>query len=259
MPAEMTAENPRSAYQGLREVLLFNWPIYASAAVISALVLWAMRWCRLPGLISEVLSGLTICCVFWGLSSLLVAHYVYDRTGLYKFEWLAQYLPIAPRHWVNIHAGFDDTTEALRRALVGSEGEALDIFDPSEMTAPSIRRARQLAGAALPAPKAKLDELPAPDGSQDAIFLIFTAHEIRRAGARRRFLGELRRVLRPAGWLVIVEHARDVWNFLAFGPGFLHFQWRAEWHRVAEASGFGLVLAGSITPFVRVWVFGRAR
>jgi ubiquinone/menaquinone biosynthesis C-methylase UbiE len=85
----------------------------------------------------------------------------------------------------------------------------------------------------------------------DAAFVVFTAHELRRAESRERLFRELARVVRPGGEIVVVEHLRDWRNFLAFGPGFLHFlperAWRTASLRIARTF--------TITPFVRVFVF----
>ena len=126
------------------------------------------------------------------------------------------------------------------------------------MTEPSIRRARRLTPAAFPALPADPNALPLETGTLEAAFVIFAAHEIRDAEARLRFFRELHRVLAPGGRLLLVEHLRDAANFLAFGPGFLHFLPRGEWLRLAHASGFAIVREFGITPFVRVFLLERS-
>jgi hypothetical protein len=54
-----------------------------------------------------------------------------------------------------------------------------------------------------------------------------------------------------------VEHLRDWRNFIAFGPGFLHFFSARAWHRSAAAAALTLRRSESLTPFVRLFVFGR--
>jgi len=61
---------------------------------------------------------------------------------------------------------------------------------------------------------------------------------------------EAKRVLIPSGRIVVAEHLRSGWNFVAFGPGFLHFWPRREWLRLASAAKLRLVREGRITPFV---------
>jgi len=47
------------------------------------------------------------------------------------------------------------------------------------------------------------------------------------------------------------------YNFLAFGPGFLHFLPRGEWLRVAHESGLLAVRDFRFTPFVRVLIWRK--
>jgi hypothetical protein len=54
--------------------------------------------------------------------------------------------------------------------------------------------------------------------------------------------------------VILVEHLRDPANFIAFGPGFLHFHSRRGWQRGWESAGFGLADEFRITPWVRVFV-----
>ncbi|HKO19228.1 MAG TPA: hypothetical protein VJU82_10120, partial [Acidobacteriaceae bacterium] len=65
------------------------------------------------------------------------------------------------------------------------------------------------------------------------------------------------RVLVPSGELVLMEHARDWKNFLAFGPGFLHFFSRKEWRKIALESGFMVQTEVAMTPFVHVYVLRK--
>jgi hypothetical protein len=89
------------------------------------------------------------------------------------------------------------------------------------------------------------------------VFLIFSAHEIRRRDSRARFFEELARVLAAEGSVILMEHLRDTANFLAFGPGFLHFHSRREWLRAAAAGNFRVQQEMSITPFVHVFVMEK--
>jgi len=54
----------------------------------------------------------------------------------------------------------------------------VDIYDPQEMTEPSIARAR-LRPSPEPAVSGKLDALLLPNRDRDPLFLLFAAHEIR--------------------------------------------------------------------------------
>jgi len=126
------------------------------------------------------------------------------------------------------------------------------------MTEASIRRARRTHRSLLPATPADWRALPIADETIDAAFLFFAAHELRDDEARIRLFRELARVLRSDGELSVIEHLRDSANFLAFGPGFIHFFSRSAWLQTAAAAGLQVRTEKSITPFVRVFILRRA-
>ena len=133
----------------------------------------------------------------------------------------------------------------------------VDIYDPQEMTEPSIARARRLHPSLEPAVAGKLDALPLPDRDRDTLFLLFAAHEIRQPARRTEFFLESARVLTDSGQLLLVEHMRDWKNFVAFGPGFLHFHSRDEWLRLAHDAGLTVEREDRITPFVRCFLMTK--
>jgi hypothetical protein len=246
---------PRRPYQGLVQILDYNRPIYlctASGAMValalSVYVPTPVRW-----LIMLATAG----AVFWTCSSLLVSHYVYDRSGLYGLSWLHRCLTQPPRRWINIHAGIDESSLAISSMFPESEAEVVDIYDPRKMTESSIKRARRAAG--LPSPSAHPEGLPAPDEHFDAVFLIFAAHELRHHQDRAQLFREVTRVLCGRGELVLVEHLRNCANFLAFGPGFLHFSSKRTWKRAANSAGLHIRLHTTVTPFVHVFVLRKQR
>jgi SAM-dependent methyltransferase len=246
---------PRGPYDGVLEIINYNRGLYAWTAIgVAAGLAIATRLPRVPAFL--LAAGLVVA-ASWTLASIVVSHYVYDRSSLYDFGWMRERLGFVPRRWVNIHSGLDQSTGILRSVFPGSAGEVLDIYDPVEMTEPSITRARDLSRGKHEATRADFRHLPLADDSCDVVFLIFSAHEIRRRGSRAQFFRELARVLADAGTLVLMEHLRDTANFLAFGPGFLHFHSRREWLRAAAATNFRVQQEMSITPFVHVFVMEK--
>ena len=164
--------------------------------------------------------------------------------------------PARPARWLNLHAGLDESTPALRR-LLGGSGRTFDIYRADAMPERSIARARRRAATDATTQPADFANLPVESGSVDAAFLLFAAHELRDARDRLALFLELRRALRPGGRVFLCEHLRDAWNFAAFGPGFLHFLPRAAWTRVAAESRFDVEREFAITPFVRAFVLRR--
>jgi len=192
-------------------------------------------------------------------SSLIVSHYVYDRFPLYDLNWIARTLRRMPRRWINIHCGLDETSGLLTALFPETAGETADIFDAQVMTEPSIRVARRLTRCAIPAAAARYDALAFNAGTFDAAFAIFAAHELRRHDQRVKLFREIARILTPVGDFVLVEHSRDLWNFIAFGPGCLHFFSKRAWRKAACDAGMTVRTEFSMTPFVHVYSLRRAK
>ena len=243
--------------RGVRQIVRFNWPFYAAGAAGAAAVFVAID--RLPdGAPGRTVLGIASGFLFlWLAGSVAASWIIYDRSRLMRWDWIVKVLGFRPRAWMNIHAGLDESTPALRRLLGGSAGRALDIFDPFETTEPSILRARRLARNEVAPEAVNFRHLPAPHGSIDAAFLLLSAHELRSHDARTALFAEVARVLSPEGRLVVVEHLRDWANFVAFGPGFLHFHSRKTWLECFAAANLDVLSEFSITPFVRIFVLRR--
>ncbi|HEV2729335.1 MAG TPA: class I SAM-dependent methyltransferase, partial [Terriglobales bacterium] len=194
---------------------------------------------------------------FWAVSSFFVSHYIYDRSRLYRWNWLAAVLKENPGDWANIHAGLDQASNSLMRLFPGTRCRILDIYVSSEMSEPSIARARHHAQPAATPVKANPLALPLENCECETVFLIFVAHELRRREARLQFFREICRALKPSGCVVLVEHLRDWKNFLAYGPGALHFFSRREWLAVGGQAGFNVTEELGVTPFVRCFVLAK--
>jgi hypothetical protein len=87
------------------------------------------------------------------------------------------------------------------------------------------------------------------------VLQLMAAHEVRRPGARAALFLETRRVLRPSGQLVVVEHVRNLANILAFGPGAMHFYPATTWIETGRTAGLVLSEELRLTPFVRAFIF----
>ena len=238
-----------------KQIVLFNWPFYAAAAVAVTAAplaiprLPASAWIHVPAWTGAGLVAM------WLVTSLAASWIVYDRSPLMHWDWLLQALGFHPRSWINIHAGHDESSAALQRIFAPASGRVFDIFDAGEMTEPSIARAR--ARATAQAEHADYRRLPLPNGAIDVATLLLSAHELRTDEARGALFTELRRVVGPGGRVVVAEHLRNWANFLAYGPGFLHFHSRRTWLRCFSRHRFDVHAEFSITPFVRIFVLRR--
>lgn len=254
MISSITAKN----FEGVSNIVRFNWGYYATSALAlgAAILIFSIQavpwWLRAAALCGG------ICLVFWTCSSLLVSWYVYDVAGVMRWEWIRDRLKLAPSRWANIHAGLDQSTASLRRLFPGSQGVVIDIYDPKTMTEPSIARARQSHPSTEPFQHGFASSLPLPDTDRDAVFLLFAAHEVRVFEDRTQLLREASRVLKQQGRVVLVEHLRDLPNFLAFGPGFLHFHSGHSWRSSIQKAGLQIEQRSRLTPFVRCFVLRKA-
>jgi SAM-dependent methyltransferase len=251
----MNATAVRRPCQGVFQILQFNWQSYlATAAAVTVALLAAPFLPRLwrAGLLLGIAPAL-----FWLASSLFVSHYIYDRFPLYDLNWIRRALSRMPGRWLNIHCGFDETSGLLAAIFPASTFDVVDIFDPRVMTEASIRQARRTERGAIAAKPARFDHLPFGFGTFDAAFCIFAAHELRQDYQRERLFQEIARILIPGGEFVVMEHSRDWWNLLAFGPGFLHFFSPRAWRKTASSAGLAVQTELSMTPFVRVYVLRR--
>ena len=252
----MIASPGRTPYQGVLQILAFNRHKYLAG--LAALVAATLAWPFSPPLCREALLLGAVPALFWMAASLLVSHYVYDIFPLYDFRRLARLLARRPDEWINIHSGWDETSERLAEIFPLSGGQVVDIFDARIMTETSIRQARKANRSQIPATPASYGALPFDDDCFDTAFLIFAAHELRHHQQRVRLFREIARILAPEGELVLVEHIRDWRNFLAFGPGFFHFFSRRDWRRAFSQAGLIVRTELAMTPFVHVYILRRS-
>ncbi|MGH8095381.1 MAG: class I SAM-dependent methyltransferase [Chthoniobacterales bacterium] len=248
----------RGKYQGVLQIIRFNWPMYVAAVAVLAAGSAVASAAPLPVPGRATIFTVLSLAAFWLVLSLLVSHYVYDRSALYAGHWLLPALGNSPARYATLHVGLDEFSEILKEKFPWADGSVIDFFDATEMTEASIQRARREHARDLPtAIRADSRALRFRDNEFDAVFLIFAAHELRRPASRQELLRELRRTLKPGGKIVLVEHLRDLANFLAFGPGFLHFHSRTEWLRNIAAANLSVVHEFRFTPFVRVLFLGK--
>ena len=152
------------------------------------------------------------------------------------------------------HSGFDESSEELHAKLGKVGWLVLDHFDERRMTEGSIRRARRLLPPTAGTLQVPFVEWPVNAESVDVVFGLLAIHELRSEGERAAWFSEARRCLRREGRIVLVEHIRDLANFVAFGPGFLHFHSPASWRRSWERAGLRCRDQFRVTPWVRVFV-----
>lgn len=245
----------RGRWQGAATIARLNWPLYA---VATGVLIGAMTGTvTFAGFARFAMAAAGLAAAYFLLGSLGVSHLVYDRSDLYGLGWVDRALGGArPAHVIFCHAGFDEMSQTLRERLRPAQWTVLDHFEEARMTEASIRRARRMLPPTAETLAAPFARWPAPDACADAVFALLAVHELRADEERRAWFAEARRCLRPGGRVIVVEHLRDVANFIAFGPGFLHFQSRAAWQRSWRGAGLIALDEFRVTPWVRVFVLG---
>ena len=245
-------ERIRTPFQGVWNIVRFNWHLYALAIALLTLTLFAIPY--LPGTLAAIaIAG--CCAILLSLSvSLIVSHYIYDRSSLYQLNFIDGISVTGYDSLVNIHAGFDETSVLLQDKYPGAHLSVFDFYDPAKHTEISIKRARKAWPAFTGTQQITTGKLPLQDRSVHVIFLLFAAHEIRNDAERIAFFQELQRVLQPGGRIVITEHLRDLPNFLAYNIGFFHFLPRSVWMNTFSRSGFTTAQEIKTTPFITTFI-----
>lgn len=246
----------RGKWQGVMTIARLNWPFYVVVAIVLIVSLWGVF--QIPTFEIRLICLLALAgSIYFLFGSLGVSHQIYDRSDLYRWGWLERALSGANRsRMIFCHSGFDETSESLHEKLGDVEWVVLDHFDEKQMTEASIRRARRLfppVPGTLPAPSGKW---PVDADSADVVFGLLAIHEFRSQAERTAWFAEAKRCLRLGGRVILVEHMRDLANFLAFGPGFLHFHSPRSWHQSWEPVQFRVLDEFRVTPWVRVFVIG---
>ena len=245
----------RKPFQGVINIVRFNWHFYVIASIIIALLVLLSNF--IPQSVRSVIDITVIVICSTTLITLLVSYYVYDHSGLYRFKWLKDLQIDRDATIVNINAGFDETSAILMIHYPQAHLQVFDFYDNAKHTEISIERARK---AYAPYPNTKVistSQIPLAAGSVDLIFNIFAIHEIRDRSERIGFLKKQYEVLSDNGRCVVVEHQRDIANFIAYNVGFFHFYSPAEWMANFAHAGFSVDTMKKITPFVTVYILKK--
>lgn len=242
----------RSPFQGVSNVLRFNWHFYVVAAIGIIILListhyLSKNWIWVPLATSSLILLTT-------LFSLIVTYYVYDFSELYEFTWLDGTARNNKIKILNINAGFDETSQLIAIKFKDSDLHTCDFYDPKYHTEISIKRARKAYPPHPNTLKVKTNSLPYPDGTFNMVCVSFAAHEIRNIEERNQFFQELARVTNQEGKIFVTEHLRDTYNFLAYTIGFLHFYSKTTWMNTFKSAKLNLIQERKTTPFVSTFI-----
>lgn len=244
----------RSCLQGLRNIIVFNWPYYAVALVLVAGLLLSSALAPSPW--SKFLLAATVLVALPTLTSILTSTWIYDFSGLYRLRWLEDDNLPRVKAVLVLNAGFDEISDEIRALHPDADLLVVDFHDPVTTTEPSIERARRVQTGSDDVLAVKATDLPIADRSTDLAVAFMSAHEIRTTDLRVALFREVARGLAPHGRVFVVEHLRDLANFLAYSVGFRHFHSQKEWQRTFAGAGLAVRREFPHTPFVRVFVLG---
>lgn len=246
-------EGLRKPFQGVTNIIRFNWHFYAIAFAVLLLLggmasLFGNPLCLVIYFIMNVLL-LTI------LISLLTSYYIYDVSDFYLLKWMEH--NNSESLIVNIHAGFDENSHLIQNKFNNAELIVLDFYNPQKHTEPSIQRARKAYPPFPTTQQIITTSIPLHDHSVDKLFVILSAHEIRNSQERLLFFNELHRVLKPSGQLYITEHLRDLPNFIAFNIGFFHFFPKKSWIKIIKKAHFKIQKTEKLNPWITNFILTK--
>lgn len=233
---------------GLLNVLRFNWHFYAVVLVLSFLLI--VRFSFVPDALQQWIFWTLILIWTQLLFSLGATFYNYDLSQLYDIAWLDSYRDNVSLRILNIHAGYDETSELILEKNPQVDLKIYDFYDPKLHTEVSIARARKIYPTHNATIQVKATKLPETNFKANVILVFMAAHEIRNEEERTLFFKELKKNLDRNGVIFVTEHLRDFPNALAYSFGSLHFFSRRSWLSVFENSGFRVMHEMKVTPFV---------
>ena len=245
-------ELERKKFQGVLNILSFNRHFYIIGLIV--LMLITTSW-LLFNWSNSLFYSIAIAFLYGLLMPLIVSAYVYDYSGYYNFNWLmdCNLNDISPENIVNINAGFDETSFILKNHFPKSHLQVFDFYNPKQHTEQAIIRARKVSLVYPNTKQIDTDTIPQKSKSIDLVFLLSAAHEIRSYNEKVEFLKECKRICKPKGKVIMVEHLRDVPNFLAFSVGFTHFFSRKLWKKAYIEAGFSNISEIKFTPFMSIF------
>lgn len=246
----------RKPLEGVYNIIRFNWHFYAYSIPVILFIAY-MGW-YFSGVVSMIHFAAAALAALSIVISLLVSWYIYDRSNLYTLNWLDGLDITQHKRIANINAGFDETSTLIQNKYQGSVLEVFDFYDPKKHTEISIERARKAYPPYPGTIQIDTGNLLLEKEIYDIIFLILSVHEIRDNSERIRFFSQLKASLKPNGRIIIVEHQRDIVNFLAFNIGFLHFHSPNTWLENFRSAGLKVAEAKKLTPFLTIYCLAKS-
>lgn len=246
-------ETIRKPFQGVLNIIRFNWHFYILAGIIITFLLVAGN-ILFPRYL-DFFIGCSILILVAVCMGLATSFYIYDCTNLYQLKWIK---PLdKAKLVVNIHAGFDETSVLLKAKFKHAKLQVFDFYDANLHTELSIKRARKAYPTFPNTQHIRTQHIPIADAQADDVFIIFAAHEIRNETERIQFFKELHRITKADGCVYVTEHLRDGVNFLAYQIGFFHFLSKKTWLKTFASAKFNIQQEIKVTPFISTFILQK--
>lgn len=239
----------RKPFQGVFNIIRFNWHFYLGVVIILIALLWLSEIFIQP-LHNIIIAGVVLS-ILTIIFSLSVSFYIYDLSDLYQLKWLSA---LNNKCVLNINAGFDETSEIILKRFPQTKLKICDFYDSHKHTEISIKRARRTYPPQPKTISVTTEHLPFEDNYFDKTLAILAAHEIRNDQERAKFFEELNRVTKPTGQIMVTEHLRDWRNFIAYTIGFLHFHSQKTWLETFHRAGLKVEQKTMTTPFITTFI-----
>src|SRR5262245_43480540 len=240
--------------QMTRQVVSFNRHFFAIALAACALGL-ALIAVVDNSILNLLLSAGIGLALYFVVASVIAAYLVYDASDLYALRWWpARCLKDPPADGILVHAGFDPASPKIKAKFPGMRLRILDFFDARQTTEASIQRVHRLNPPSADEERIRADSWPVASDSQDVVFALSAAPELRKPGDRAAFFRATVRVLKQGGRVVVIEQLRSAVNFACFGVAAFHFLSRRTWLASFASAGLAVTDEFAITPFMRAFV-----
>jgi hypothetical protein len=235
-------------------VVRFNRHFFVLALFVCGTGLVLIAFLESPVLRLLILLGVGLT-IYFMIASVIASYFIYDASDLYKLTWWpTRCLQETLVNGIVVHAGFDPASQAIEARFPHMRLRILDFFDPRKTTEVSIRRAHRLVPPSAFSERISSNSWPVDTGSQDVVFALSAAHELRKPEERAAFFREAKRVLGVKGKVIVIEQLRDFANFACFGLAAFHFLSRRTWLKSFSQANLMIADAFRITPFMMAFV-----
>jgi hypothetical protein len=249
----MTEQNKKYFF---KQIILFNKNAYLGSACLILTLIFLLYFIALPSYLFYLLLAVLIGTIYFSISSILFSYFIYDRSDLYKFNWLKEFNRTKNNPLINVYSGYTEAGHLLEKIFVGYPVYHFDFFDIKVSVTKSIQKAKALS------PKLINKDIKynkwESDLKADTILFMQSLHELREENQQSDCLREAYACLRSEdSRIVVVEHLCDLKNLLIYSWGALHFFGEKRWKNVFNNSALKIEKEFNLTPFIKVFVLKK--